>query len=501
MVNNNLNTEILTEGITHIEDTDQKDFVSWIRQIIYKNEPIIQSIKYDGIQNISFTFKDGYVYQSRISKGQPQLIASPSQWPSNPLYNGIRSQHQFMLQFFKRNKQVFFRYISPEMEYSIDCEIIPPIYGNILKYNRPYGTLVFLRPIQGVDEKEFKELQTEVQELESLDMKVSQYRIDEESLQVISYESIEQWKIDATKEIDINKYQKQQKQVIEQFLTSMEEYMDSKPYFDLDMTQYELLTQKLTRFQKPLRSDIKRYKEEIQSNLSGKMINIKALLIRYVNDQIEEETGEPVEGIVLRTGKKQTKIVDRENFTKLNKFYWQYMQLLNRGTIDPYTGEWIEGYTTQFKNELSELVNENFRSPLFKQKITQTDGESIQSKIINYINTTKQALLPDQAKIQDQQMKIQMKYYSKVNNLLEEMKTNYQNGNLKIKITRNSGKEEIKEFDEYMYQRSYEQFLLSKKDLVDFIGQIRKQEGMFQVQIIYFKLVGIHNDIEESTKV
>jgi hypothetical protein len=44
-----------------------------------------------------------------------------------------------------------------------------------------------------------------------------------------------------------------------------------------------------------------------------------------------------------------------------------------------------------------------------------------------------------------------MKYYSKVNNLLEEMKTNYQNGNLKIKITRNSGKEEIKEFDEYMY--------------------------------------------------
>jgi hypothetical protein len=37
-------------------------------------------------------------------------------------------------------------------------------------------------------------------------MKVSQYRIDEESLQVISYESIEQWKIDATKEIDINKY-------------------------------------------------------------------------------------------------------------------------------------------------------------------------------------------------------------------------------------------------------------------------------------------------------
>jgi len=40
----------------------------------------------------------------------------------------------------------------------VDCEIIPPIYGNILKYNRPYGTLVWLRPLDGFTEKEFKDL-------------------------------------------------------------------------------------------------------------------------------------------------------------------------------------------------------------------------------------------------------------------------------------------------------------------------------------------------------
>ncbi|HOO68243.1 MAG TPA: hypothetical protein PLC53_02650 [Bacilli bacterium] len=62
--------------------------------------------------------------------------------------------------------------------------------------------------------------------------------------------------------------------------------------------------------------------------------------------------GEPVEGIVLRRGKNQTKIVDREYFTKLNKFYWKYISMLNSGGIDPYTNEWMEGYTTLFKKEL-----------------------------------------------------------------------------------------------------------------------------------------------------
>jgi|GEM_PF-5606678 len=33
---------------------------------------------------------------------------------------------------------------------------------------------------------------------------------------------------------------------------------------------------------------------------------------------------------------------------------------------------------------------------------------------------------------------------------------NYKGGNLKIKITRASGKEEVKEFDNHMYTRSYE---------------------------------------------
>lgn len=493
-------TDNITEGITHIEETDQKEFIEWIRQIIYKNEPIIQSIKYDGIQNISFTFKDGNVYQQRISKGQTELIQTPKQWPENPIYNGLRSQHQFMLQFYKQNKQIFFRHIDPNQEYSIDCEIIPPIYGNILKYNRPYGTLVLLRPLYGFTEKQFKEFQTELQEIEPLNLKITQYRIEEESLNIVSYESVEQWKIDAVKEIDIADYQSQQKEIIEQFLISMEEYMNSNPYQELDMTQYELLTQNLSQFQRPLRSKIKQYKQEIQENLSSRMIDIKSLLIRFVNEQIEDETGEPVEGIVLRRGKNQTKIVDKEYFTKLNKFYWQYIQLLNRGSIDPYTNNWIEGYTVQFKKQLSELVDENFRSPLFKKEIKQTEGDSFQSKIINYINTNKKQLMPNQEEIRDQQIKIQYEYYKKIEQLSQQLIDNYKGGNLKIKITRKSGKEEIKEFDKYMFERSYEQFLLTKKDLTEFINSIKEQNGMMQVQVIYFKLVGIHNDIKDESE-
>lgn len=492
-------TKNITEGITHIEETDQKEFIEWIRQIIYKNEPIIQSIKYDGIQNISFTFKDGNVYQQRISKGQTELIQTPKQWPSNPIYNGLRSQHQFMVQFYNQNKQIFFRHIDPNQEYSIDCEIIPPIYGNILKYNRPYGTLVLLRPLSGFTDKQFKEFQTELQEIDPLNLKVTQYRIEEESLNIVTYESIEQWKIDAVKEIDIAEYQSQQKEIIEQFLISMEEYMNSKPYYELDLTQYELLTQNLSKFQKPLRSKIKQYKQEIQENLSSRMIDIKSLLIRFINEQIEDETGEPVEGIVLRRGKNQTKIVDKEYFTKLNKFYWQYIQLLNRGSIDPYTNNWIEGYTTQFKKQLSELVDENFRSPLFKKEIKQTEGDSLQSKIINYINTNKKQLMPNQEEIRENQIKIQYEYYKKIEQLLQQLIDNYKGKNLKIKITRKSGKEEIKEFDKYMFERSYEQFLLSKKDMIEFINSLKEQNGMMQVQVIYFKLVGIHNDVNDES--
>ena len=492
---------VMTEGIKHIEHTDQKEFIEWIRQIIYKNEPIIQSIKYDGIQNISFTFKNGNVYQQRISKGQTTLIESPTQWSNSPIYNGIRSQHQFMIQFYKRNKQIFFRHIEPDKEYSVDCEIIPPIYGNILKYNRPYGTLVWLRPLDGFSEKEFKDLQDELQQLEPLDIKVKQYRIEEETLDVMSYESVEQWKIDNPTEINISKYQEQQKEIIEQFLVGMEEYMDSKPYFDLDITQYELLTQNLNQFQKPMRSTIKQYKEEIQENLSNKMIDIKSLLVKFVNEQLEEETGEPIEGIVLRRGKNQTKIVDREYFTKLNKFYWKYISILNSGGIDPYTNEWMEGYTTQFKKELQDLVDEKFRSPIFRNSIKATEGDSIQTKIINYVNKNKKSLMANQDDIRIKQLNVQEKYYSKILDLLQTMVDNYNGGNLKIKITRASGKEETKEFDSHMYARSYEQFLLAKKDIIEFIEQIKKQDGMMQVQVIYFKLIGINNNIDTEEEV
>jgi hypothetical protein len=37
-------------------------------------------------------------------------------------------------------------------------------------------------------------------------LKITQYRIEEESLNIVSYESVEQWKIDAVKEIDIADY-------------------------------------------------------------------------------------------------------------------------------------------------------------------------------------------------------------------------------------------------------------------------------------------------------
>lgn len=105
--------------------------------------------------------------------------------------------------------------------------------------------------------------------------------------------------------------------------------------------------------------------------------------------------GGEIEGLVFRNRltNEMVKVVDRESFTKLNRFLWHYRERLERG-VKTEQGVWQPGVTAGFRNALAEQVFQHptLKSPVISSRIIALKRENLDRTLAEYIK--KNSLAP-----------------------------------------------------------------------------------------------------------
>lgn len=337
--------------IKHIDEIPIEQFIKWMTNLLYESEPILQSIKYDGIQNITFGYDKGKIYCQR-RKGKIQVWEKVEEVPKVPHYNQIRSQFTFFKQWFEENKEEFINAIEPykDSRFEFEFEILSQFYSNLIKYNIENSKLVYLRPLpqysdDGINLIELDERLTKLfNKLRKVvtEVKTVQYvvQVNDNEIEVVPKYLTEKWSFDTVEYIDIKKYIDVHRDEIESKLKELNEFLTTKVsdiVTDLDerfdyLTVFDVLTIKLNRVSKKDREILKNLRELLSQMQSEYVKNIKNLLLYYINRVIEQEKREKIEGIVLRKlgvdEDELVKLVDKQTFSEINKYVHSFYEEL-----------------------------------------------------------------------------------------------------------------------------------------------------------------------------
>ena len=333
--------------ISHIEDIPVDEFIDFIQQMLYKTEPLLTSIKIDGVQNLSFGIDSNeriYTIRRKSFGGKQTPWYDWKELPKIPAYNAIRSQTQFVTTLYEKHKDIFDKYLSKYYGKQIEweCELVSTLYTNTIKYNSPTSKTIYLRPLprftdSSIDinelDKDLLQLYEELKSVEPITVNVTQYVPDLENGDIVQKPISETWSVDTVEYFDIDKYLSKVKNEIEKLLNELKQFLNKKlgeipdisvPDQFKDLTVFEQIMIKLNKVPKEYRPQMKELREMLQNYVrSNYMLNIKDILIQYVNDVITDEKQQEIEGVVLRklTGNTDelVKLVDRDKFSLINK--------------------------------------------------------------------------------------------------------------------------------------------------------------------------------------
>ncbi len=468
---NDLTETTLQEGITHLDDLKIDEFIEWVEKLLNENESIYQTEKYDGIQNISFEIQDGKLYQNRLSKGQSERKETLEDWGSSPFLNQLRSQHKFMLETYSNNKEIFDEYYPNGGQF--EFEILPPLYGNVIRYENPNGKLIPLRRLdENITEEQFNNFQKQLDDLPQIKIKVPQYKTNPKDLKLQKYYSNEKWEFEKIREVNLTKLLKNRKDKIEIRLDELKDLLNTVPNENYpEITVMDQFILPLNKGKKEKRDQIKEIRQEYKDDLDELIKSFKTLLLTYINKEFEDIVGHDIEGIVLRDvlSNKQIKLVDKEMFTDLNQFYWKYINYISKGkTPDdkPILDYLEEGIIPHFwKNIISifELNNiQNKKDRLDSKLKNNIIGQSFEKQVDNLLNygNTLLSLFDEDDKyilstIKEIKRKLDSLLFDVIKNLdvvKDKLITEYKNGKLKFKYKK-YGDEKEQEMDEYWINR------------------------------------------------
>lgn len=311
---------ILTEGISHLEDLSIDKFITTIDNL----SKFIVSEKLDGAQ-LSFGFDvNGKFYTRR--KSSPVLIRKPSDFGVNGAANGFKSAHAALLKVVNTLRPI----VGSGRE--VECEILFGNQPNAIQYDLDgFNYIAFLRSVQGEDADKEPD-QSIVGKLDgalkgqSVTVKTMQVYTDD-GVDVQEEEKMTQWKFTSTQVINnsiltsVNVQQEMFK--LKRYL---EERNKSLAALGIKMTNREVVSVSLNDIPVKDRDAIKIEREKVAAALynSFKLPIKQKLLSAYagrVQSKMNSTSGQ-VEGVVLLDPQSsdQTKIVDKNEFTKLNKF-------------------------------------------------------------------------------------------------------------------------------------------------------------------------------------
>lgn len=493
---------ILTEGIIHIEDLENKKFIQWVDNIINPDETLLQSVKVDGVQNISFSIIEDKIYQCIISKNQIELKKDYTEWGKTYIYNNIRSQHKFMSEIYNKNKQIFEKYFPKEKYYSFECEIVPPLNGNILYYGNKYGMLIIIRPLGGIVILDNKEYETEKLNEQTFDIfidellsknsvftfKIKQYEleeINEKSVNLFSVVKEESWTLSKIEQVN-NYPEFQNKEVfnqIKQELNSFKDFINQKNKDIPEYTNDEACNLKLNSIPISKRDQYKTQRSNIIEEMFNRKTKIKELLLKSINKNLEDKlyNKNDIEGVVFRdsTNKDEmVKLVDRNYFSELNKFFWSPIQ-----NITKYDKENDQpAIKTMFRQQINDLILGNQNKTL-KSELPELTYKSITSYLYNKYNDKNQEVKDILSKILEKQQES----LNKIIQIEKKFKEDYLGKKLNITVEKYEEKKEVS-FSPVLYNRTVESLLNEKKYYLYYIDIINgKQNNLIKlVTIIVF---------------
>lgn len=313
-----LTMAVLAEGITHIEDLSNGEF---IRTVETMREKIVTE-KLDGA-NLWFGLDDTGLFTSREGKSPKRgRFYDVGDYPSGANNNGFRAAHLAV----EKMESIIRKYLKEgDM---VEMEVLYGRQPNTVTYGvEGKNFIVIIRGVNGTPEERVQNLSAAVNgkkvQVESTIVSSGDGDSLESNDEVMTWEFTSVAPLPA-KKVDTAKTTK--------LLDSMKTFLKAKNVEFSDMTNGEVAELSLTSIPKDRREAAKAEREAVnQEILDNYKLPIKELLltglVRKIKPMLQDKNLHPaedigVEGVVVRdpvTGS-MTKIVDKDVFTAINTF-------------------------------------------------------------------------------------------------------------------------------------------------------------------------------------
>lgn len=382
--------ELLTEGISHLEDLDIKTFIDAVRRI----GTMQASEKLDGM-NLWFGLDEkGELYTSRAGKKKgAERMYSPDDYPYFTANNGMRAAHAALEKKERDIKAI----LSPND--TIEIEVLYGRQPNAISYGLDGKNFIaFLRGVEGTNDLKADQL-TGALENQEVSAKVivvdtpDGVNLDRNAMtQTFRFVGVQKISPDLLKSVNLNKE-----------LKKLEKFLDAESGVN-NLSNFELMTTSLGSIPKEERAAAKDVKERVLAAVKNqhKITIKKELLDKFVSKvkpalgasdlSGDEDIG--IEGVVLKdpTTGELIKIVDKDNFTTINKFNFAVRSQIEGQVLTTDDAASLEargGIVGQMKIRIADLLgNKNLALGRVAKKLFADNKGSTPTETLRAVSKT-----------------------------------------------------------------------------------------------------------------
>ena len=305
-------------GISHIEDLSPLELI----KVLDKLSSLSYTQKVDGANLIFGIDINGKFYTSREHKGDVRFYTS-SEYPTNSKYDSFRAAHLALQKVLSKIKMVL------QPGNAISIEVIMNNQPNVVSYGQ--NQIVFLEPVAGDDPSQpldFSLIDNLNAKLRSTTVEIqSKVSNSDNGVSIIELPVSSKWifhRSDKVNNKDIIT------DAVKNAIKDIKLFLKTKTN---DITNLDIILSKSR--------DDKELKDKLKDELRNLVIDLKKLLLtdslktKLKQKDVSDGYFDGIEGIIAtdtKTGEK-FKIVDRDEFTEVNKFYYRYRDLIKSNVL------------------------------------------------------------------------------------------------------------------------------------------------------------------------
>jgi hypothetical protein len=309
-------------GITHLEDLPIETFLRMLKEL-----PKLRCVqKLDGANLVLGVDVQGRFYTSREQKGGDRFY-KVADFPKRPAYDGFKTAHAAL----EEAKDTIMKVLKPGM--AISCEVIYGDQPNTVIYGRGGMSYVaFLEPVPGDDPTHKLDYTLAKRLTEALDGQVVNTNIDAadttDGINFVKIPRPMKWSFSRS---DVVPPEEIAKVRYKDMLDSLEKFLEQPcggaEDIGIDMTNYEVTKdkgQKLGEVRKALNEKIRTdYMIPIKNEFLENLVRKQKPSLR--SGKSDDAGFMSIEGLIFtdKETSERFKIVDRDDFTAVNKFFYQ----------------------------------------------------------------------------------------------------------------------------------------------------------------------------------